>query len=56
MSADGDRPPDVIVVGGGVGGLAAAISLGAAGKRVTLLERADALGGKLGLQSLGLRV
>ena len=39
---------DVIVVGGGMGGLAAAIALGAAGQRVLLLERADALGGKVG--------
>ncbi|MEM7807352.1 MAG: phytoene desaturase family protein [Planctomycetota bacterium] len=37
----------VIVVGGGVGGLAAAIRLGANGHRVTLVERNDTLGGKL---------
>lgn len=35
------------MVGGGVGGLAAAIRLGAAGHRVTVLERNDVMGGKL---------
>ena len=44
----GSDKQDVIVVGGGMGGLAAAIALGAAGKRVLLLERADHLGGKVG--------
>ena len=37
----------VIVIGGGVGGLAAAIRLGAAGVRVTLLEKNARVGGKL---------
>jgi phytoene desaturase len=37
----------VIVIGGGVGGLAAAIRLGAAGHRVTLLEKNPTVGGKL---------
>src|SRR6185503_16159792 len=36
-----------IVVGGGVGGLAAAIHLARAGVKVTLLERGPTLGGKL---------
>jgi 1-hydroxycarotenoid 3,4-desaturase len=36
-----------IVVGAGVGGLTAAISLAARGVRVTVLERASAVGGKL---------
>ena len=35
------------MVGGGIGGLASAVRLAAAGARVTLLERASALGGKL---------
>jgi phytoene desaturase len=39
--------PTVAVVGGGIGGLAAAIRLAAAGHEVTLLERAATLGGKL---------
>lgn len=37
----------VVVVGGGVGGLAAAIRLRVAGFEVTLLERNEVLGGKL---------
>lgn len=36
----------IVVVGGGLGGLAAAALLGRAGHRVTLLEAADHLGGK----------
>ena len=36
-----------VVVGGGIGGLAAAIRLGAAGHRVTVLERNDVVGGKV---------
>jgi phytoene desaturase len=39
----------VIVVGGGVGGLAAAIRLAASGVRVTLLEKNPRVGGKLNL-------
>lgn len=45
MSAAGARK-HVVVVGGGLGGLAAAALLGRAGHRVTLLEAADYLGGK----------
>ena len=36
---------DVVIVGGGHNGLAAAAYLAAAGKRVTVLERLDYLGG-----------
>ncbi|MFG2113679.1 protoporphyrinogen oxidase [Streptomyces sp. NPDC048718] len=39
--------PDVVVIGGGIAGLAAAHRLVTAGKRVTLLEAGDRLGGKL---------
>ena len=39
----------VVVVGGGVAGLAAAARLAAAGHRVTLLEQAPEVGGKLGI-------
>ncbi|MFG3349353.1 protoporphyrinogen oxidase [Streptomyces sp. NPDC048018] len=45
----GGRPggPRVVVVGGGISGLAAAHRLVTAGARVTLLEESDRLGGKL---------
>jgi len=40
--------PRVVVVGGGLGGLATAARLAADGRPVTLLEQADRVGGKLG--------
>jgi 1-hydroxycarotenoid 3,4-desaturase len=42
-----------IVVGGGVGGMAAAIRLAGAGAKVRLIERAETLGGKLREVKLG---
>ncbi len=39
----------VIIIGGGLGGLSAAISLASAGFKVTLLEKNDKLGGKLNI-------
>jgi phytoene dehydrogenase-like protein len=39
----------VVVIGGGVGGLAAAIRLRAAGHSVTVFERNDVVGGKLAI-------
>ncbi len=45
-----DGPTDnVVVVGAGLGGLAAALHLAGAGRRVTVLERADVPGGRCGL-------
>ncbi|MEQ1714023.1 MAG: NAD(P)-binding protein, partial [Hyphomicrobium sp.] len=41
-----DTPPHAIVVGGGFGGMAAALRVRAKGYRVTLIERLDALGGR----------
>ena len=41
---------DVVVVGGGLAGIAAALELQAQGRKVLVLERAAVLGGKLGTQ------
>ena len=40
------RHPHAVVIGSGLGGLAAAIRLGARGYRVTVLEKLDAPGGR----------
>jgi 1-hydroxycarotenoid 3,4-desaturase len=48
-----NRPGRVIVVGAGIGGLAAALHLAARGLEVTVLEAAGASGGKLQAQRLG---
>jgi 1-hydroxycarotenoid 3,4-desaturase len=55
MTAPG-AAPSVIVVGAGVGGLAAAVRLLVAGHRVTVLERAPAPGGKMRQIAVGERV
>ncbi len=49
-SRGGRRRGSVAVIGGGVGGLAAAIRLAVAGHPVTLFERNDEFGGKLGVR------
>lgn len=48
--------PRIVVVGGGVGGLAAAVRLSASGARVLLLERAATPGGKLRQVEVGGRL
>lgn len=45
-----DSKQPVTILGGGVGGLAAAISLGSAGRRVVLLEQNEQVGGKMSEQ------
>jgi len=42
----------VLVVGGGIAGLAAAVASVEAGRRVTLIERSDVLGGQLDIASM----
>ncbi|MBD3239438.1 MAG: phytoene desaturase, partial [Chitinivibrionales bacterium] len=42
-----DRRPRVVVVGAGLGGLAAAVALGAEGYRVEVYEKNERIGGKL---------
>lgn len=44
----GNRTDRVVVVGAGLGGLSAAMHLAAAGRSVTVLERADVPGGRAG--------
>ncbi len=44
---------DVVVVGGGLAGLTAAVYLGRAGHRVTVIEKATALGGRAVTQEKG---
>lgn len=46
LAADRSSAPHAVVIGSGLGGLAAAIRLGAKGYRVTVLERLDQPGGR----------
>jgi 1-hydroxycarotenoid 3,4-desaturase len=41
------KPPRVVVIGAGIGGLAAAADLARQGAQVTVIERAGAPGGKM---------
>lgn len=49
----GDRAPHAVVIGAGLGGLAAAIRLGARGYRVTVVDRLDRPGGRARVHRLG---
>lgn len=44
LNGNGWRPLDIAIIGGGIGGLAAGISLRRAGHKVTIYERADFAG------------
>jgi phytoene desaturase len=48
-----DRRPRAVVIGSGFGGLAAAVRLGAAGYRVTILEKLDVPGGRAAVMKRG---
>src|SRR5258708_1894677 len=48
VAAETDRPPRVIVVGGGLSGMAAASALEPGGASVTLIEARKSLGGRAG--------
>lgn len=45
-TARGHQPPAAVVIGAGLGGLAAAMRLGAKGYRVTVVDKLDAPGGR----------
>lgn len=51
MSSRQRSVPEVVVIGGGLAGLSAAVELLSAGARVTLVERNDHLGGKMNVLS-----
>lgn len=44
----GHHMSDIIIIGAGIGGLSAGIRLAAAGKKVTIYEKNDEIGGKMG--------
>lgn len=48
MPTSTDSSQAVVIVGGGVGGLSAAVRLAAAGRAVTVVEQQTAVGGKMG--------
>lgn len=47
MSDEHHRAPDAVVVGAGLAGLACALDLCRAGRRVALLEASDGVGGRM---------
>ena len=50
-----EKACDVLVVGGGTGGIAAALAAARAGRRVCLLEETDWIGGQLTAQGVSAR-
>jgi NADPH-dependent 2,4-dienoyl-CoA reductase/sulfur reductase-like enzyme len=47
-----ERSTDILIIGGGVGGVAAALAATSLGKRVILTEETDWLGGQLTSQAV----
>jgi hypothetical protein len=52
LAAARDRDCDILIVGGGTGGVAAALAAARAGRQVVLLEETDWLGGQLTAQGV----
>ena len=52
MLSRGERQTDVLIVGGGIGGCAAALSVAQAGCRVVMTEESDWIGGQLTSQAV----
>ncbi len=52
LSAAGERPADIVIIGGGVGGVAAALAAARSGRSVVLTEETDWIGGQLTQQAV----
>ncbi len=47
MNGEGDREKQVLVVGGGIGGITAGLELASCGVKVTMLEQGPSIGGRM---------